>query len=149
MEPLPEPEPTDLLGATIRLTHRVEALTKNVTIAAQQNEILRKQTVRTRWLTWTVALILMVGGAFGYRLYDTLTDNAIQSCENANQSRTATLSLWTFILEVSAQNPDQTPAERQLLVDLGEWIGVLYAQRDCTDLSREYPIPPPPTLSHD
>lgn len=73
--------------------------------------------------------------------------NAVINCENANESRKATLSLWTFLFATSLHNPQTTPQQRANILAVSVWIGKLYAQRDCSDLSRKYPIPPPPTIA--
>lgn len=76
-------------------------------------------------------------------------ENAVIACENANESRAANLSLWTYVLDLSAASRDEvpTPAEQERLDDFRAWVTKLYAPRDCSDLSKRYEIPPPPTLN--
>lgn len=75
--------------------------------------------------------------------------NAVVNCENANESRAANLSLWNFVLDLSAANREEepSPAEQKRLDDFRAWVTALFAARDCSDLSRVYEIPPPPTLT--
>lgn len=69
----------------------------------------------------------------------------VQTCENANESRAAQLALWNFIFDLP---PDEepTPQEKAALADIRAWLEQLFAPRDCSDLDREYEIPPPPDL---
>lgn len=74
-------------------------------------------------------------------------DNAVTSCQNANDSREAQRTLWAFVLQASAaNNKDKTPEQRETAKKFGEWVDKLFADRDCTDLSKRYPLPPPPKL---
>lgn len=73
--------------------------------------------------------------------------NAVTSCENANESREASRTLWNFVLDLSqAANTDATAQETAYLDEFRAWIGQVYQPRDCTDLSRKYPLPPPPAI---
>lgn len=74
-------------------------------------------------------------------------DNAVTNCENANETRKANRTLWNFVLDLSQSgNSDATAQEVAYLEQFRAWIGKVYQERDCTDLGREYPLPPPPTL---
>lgn len=75
------------------------------------------------------------------------TANAVTTCQNANETREASRTLWNFVLDLSsARNVDATPAEVAYLEEFRDWIDTVYQERDCTDLSRKYPLPPPPAL---
>jgi hypothetical protein len=75
------------------------------------------------------------------------TANAVTSCENANETREASRTLWNFVLDLSASsNKDATPEEIGYREEFRDWIAKVYEARDCQDLSRKYPIPPPPTI---
>lgn len=74
-------------------------------------------------------------------------ENARIGCENANETREASRVLWNYVFDVStARNQDATPEEQAYMTEIRDWIGKVYAERDCSDLSREYPIPSPPAL---
>lgn len=75
------------------------------------------------------------------------TENAITSCENANETREASRSLWNFVLDLSsARDEDATPQEVAARKKFRDWVDAVYRERDCADLSRKYPLPPPPAL---
>lgn len=104
-------------------------------------------------LAFLVAVVAVVGvgvvlfqrsGDQG-RLIDANQTNAVINCQNANESRQASLSLWTFLLDSTA-DPKATPQQKADVAAVLHWIGKLYAPRDCEDLSRKYPIPPPPVI---
>lgn len=138
------------------LGERVEKL-----IEAMQTS--QKQFDRLRLLGVVVAMVsvlaLVIGGFSAY-LYTEVLDaneqtsalvaqnqeNAVVSCQNANESRRAQSELWTFIIEVSLAGGEESPSERAFLNDLLDWINALFEQRDCADLTRHYELPPPPTI---
>lgn len=73
--------------------------------------------------------------------------NAVTNCLNANESREASRALWNFVLDsIVAGNPPTTPEEAAFVTDFRAYVGKVYAARDCNDLSRKYPLPPPPTI---
>lgn len=75
------------------------------------------------------------------------TRNALVGCQNANESRAATLALWNFLFDVTGKNAaKQTPEQKAQLRAIRVWIGKLYQPHDCQDLARKYPIPPPPVI---
>lgn len=74
-------------------------------------------------------------------------ENAVTNCENANESREAARTLWGYVVDLSeANNTDATPEEAAYLDEFRAWINKVYAQRDCSDLSKKYPLPPPPSI---
>ncbi len=73
--------------------------------------------------------------------------NAKTSCENANESRQASRTLWNFVLDLALAGNQASAAEVAYFAEIREWIGQVYRERDCDDLSRKYPIPPPPILA--
>lgn len=106
-------------------------------------------------LTFVIAVVALVGTWMNDRANDRQDRaaiavnkaNAVTSCENANESREASRTLWNFVLDLStAGNPDATPDEAGYIDEFRGWIDEVYKARDCSDLSRKYPIPPPPAL---
>lgn len=153
------PAPTTLLEATNLLSDRVLHLTERLDIS---DRIARL----TRVLSIGGLVALVVFAAFGFVQFRRVTDsldraqvaleqaqraidgnsaNAIQSCQNANETRAANLQLWNTILSYIRASSD--PATDEKLGELQAWIAVLYQPHDCDDLSREYKIPDPPDLS--
>ncbi len=73
--------------------------------------------------------------------------NAVTSCQNANESREASRTLWFFVVDLASKG---APPERAAYLEkVREWIGEVYQPHDCTDLSKKYPLPPPPAIPAD
>lgn len=95
----------------------------------------------------SIAAILGVGVVLFQRsddqaaLIESNEANAVTNCQNANESRKASLALWTFLFD--AGSPADKVRNKPLIV----WIGKLYMPRDCSDLSRKYPLPEPPVMA--
>lgn len=149
IEPVEVPDHHDAPGWTKALLEATNGLSANVLALTERLDTSRKMARRTRILALAVAALVLVFGATGWAQWERATDaieetqaNAVQNCENANQARAANLQLWTYILSLASAD---SPKETQQIADLKAWITVLYAQRDCSDLDREYPIPPAPT----
>jgi hypothetical protein len=70
--------------------------------------------------------------------------NAVTSCENANESREASRTLWYFVVDLASK--DAPPERVAYLGEVRAWIGKVYQPHDCSDLSRKYPLPPPPAI---
>jgi hypothetical protein len=71
-------------------------------------------------------------------------ENALVACENANESRIANNTLWNYVVDLASRGAN--PAEVANLAEVRSWIGEVYAPHDCSDLSKKYPIPPPPKI---
>lgn len=72
------------------------------------------------------------------------TANAITSCQNANESRAASRTLWYFVVDLASK--DAPPTRAAYLAEVRDWIGTVYQPHDCNDLGRQYVIPPPPAI---
>lgn len=104
-------------------------------------------------------LVLAIGACVGTYVNDRAIDsatqkriedneaNAVTNCQNANESRAAARTLWNFVFDLSlATNPDVTAEQVAYVGEVRAWVGKVYQERDCGDLSRAYPIPPPPSI---
>lgn len=142
-------EEAELLGATRVLGRRIGVLSDHL-------QVSQKQARRTRLLTWVtmiLTVISLVGVAVTTVLYQRVQDSIdanqhtqVVSCQNANESRSANLALWNFVLDISSAQ--QVPASRkQQLEEIRTWINQLFAPRDCNDLTRKYKIPAPPAIT--
>lgn len=135
---------TNLLAATNRLNESVLAL-------ADKLDISDRTTTRTRRLAGAIGALVLVFGLIGaiqwHRISNAVQGNqdvAVQSCENANETRAASLSLWTTVLTYTKATASENTAKQ--IDTLLNWIAILYQPRDCSDLDREYRVPPPPVL---
>lgn len=133
---------TDLLTATRALSESVVALRRHVQLSQRTTRRLTVVTV----LVTVLALFALGGVIVSVNLYGKLQANAKTNCENNNESRLANQVLWTKVIDLSRVGDDMSEPETEILDTYQEWIDRLYAPRDCDDLSREYPIPPPPTI---
>lgn len=134
-------EPTDLLGAVNLLSYRTKRLTDRVDVTDR----VSKQSRLISIIGVVAVLAFIVFGAMLFlrvgRAIDGNNANAVQSCENANETRDANRALWAYAL--SLQEP-QTPREARLVDQFGSWVKVLYQRHDCDHLDKVYEIPPPP-----
>lgn len=126
-----------LLAATERLTESVETLSTNVTVQAQQSRRLRRVAAAV------IAVFVLVGGV-GYYAVSESHDSQVVNCENANETRAANRVLWAYVLDLAAQGA--RPGSAENLTKIKAWVNVLYEDRDCSDLSRQYKQPDPPQL---
>lgn len=72
----------------------------------------------------------------------------VATCENGNESRAASKVLWDFVIDVSVASPgnQQSPKALRYLQTIREWIDKVYRPHDCKNLTKKYPIPPPPKI---
>lgn len=66
------------------------------------------------------------------------------ACEEGNDARDAQVSLWNYILDLSARNPRLTAEQRNQIADLREYVAVSFAHRDC-DSPNPTVLPPTAT----
>lgn len=131
-----------LIEAVNALSGHIVGLTERVDLGARQMRL-------TRILVGIVGLLLVlvtVGGVWNFirvnhALYTEHTD-AVQACQNANDTRSANLALWQYVLRISPAAQD--PANKDKMDQFAQWISVLYAPHDCNDLGKVYEIPAPP-----
>lgn len=101
-----------------------------------------KQTIAGMLLV--VALSAVASGYANIALGQANAHNATTACENANESRQASRTLWYFVMDLATKNAE--PSEAVYLGRVRTWIGEVYQEHDCSDLSRKYEIPDPPAL---
>jgi hypothetical protein len=141
----------DLARATEQLATKVDRLTASLKVAESTARDARATAKRTRYLTIGViafACVLAFGLAKVADVSHEIDANAVTNCQNANKTREAQTALWTFMLTASMERrQDATAADKADMQAFLTWIEQLFAQRDCSDLSKKYELPPPPTLS--
>lgn len=127
-----------LLDATERLSANVETLSNNISVQALQTRRLRRIALAV------LGVFILVGGV-GYYAVNENHDSQVTNCQNANETREANRLLWNYVLTLAGSNAN--PANARNLTKIKDWVDVLYRERDCSDLSREYKQPDPPDLS--
>lgn len=137
----------------IKALNSLEAQVREFNVTLDSAEILNK---RTRGLVIAIAvLFILVGGGFGYYIYDNHKraevnyQAQVTQCKNQNETRKAVLEGWHFILGAELSDPDNNPRETAMSESILPWFDEVYAERDCTDLTKEYNIPPIPELPKD
>lgn len=148
----------DLVQATQDLTKRVTALSKSLDVSKEVMTKTDKQLERNKTLIrWLLLFVIISFAGIGYCvLLTNKVDNAVSvnkknaviNCQNANDSREATRTLWTFLFDASTatNTGESTPEQVALVQSFILWVNEVYATRDCSDLSKKYDIPDPPTI---
>lgn len=148
-----EQDPTDLVGATNRLTEKVNELAAQISLSkANQATLAANQTAlsaanhKQRNLTRFVSLLLVLTiGALGYTytLASDLKQNAVAGCKNSNESRLGAERLWVGIIDAPKPDgtPERPPEVQKQVDDLRSFVNKLYQQRDCDHLGKKYPLP--------
>jgi type II secretory pathway pseudopilin PulG len=158
-----------------QLTDRIADLVEKVRVSEEQQErteTLAKEakTLATklddqRKILWgavaviAVLLVMVIIGAFEYQDQQTAIQGAVDanqdaqvtSCENANKTRASQIYLWETIIAQSAARrdpgePPPTEDELQYLEDFQTFIRKIFAERDCENLDKEYPLPEAPPI---
>lgn len=96
----------------------------NEAIAAVRQVVKARDRVRTAALV-LAAVSLFNSGLVGYWVQ--------QRCEDDNTQNAKTLSLWMFIINLTADNPSLLTPEQQAtqLKAFKDFLAETYAQRDC------------------
>lgn len=71
------------------------------------------------------------------------TVNAKITCEAGNESRRLAKQLWTYVLDLSSQNPNLTAYQKKQIALFRGYIETVYAPRDCNSS----PTIPPGTVT--
>lgn len=79
---------------------------------------------------------------------DAVKENAVTSCQNANQRTAGQRLLWNTLIGKSLELNREAGASKkdiQYLIDLQSLEQSLFQKRDCSDPGRKYPLPPVPS----
>lgn len=128
------------------LTTEVKALRESIEM--QQSRITRQNLIIA--IGCLVLALVIGGGVWLWRLNENLEDankelasSQVINCQNANNTRANQRILWDFVLDVSN---DAGPEEAAILESIRTFIHDLFAERDCSDLTKEYRTPVPPDI---
>lgn len=132
----------DLLQATKDLQEGLEKATdrldKNVYVIDELKTILR--------IVAAVVVVVVAIVVVNVKLVVDNRQNAHTQCMNQNETRQAVLDGWHFILGYELADQNNNPAEVTMSEMILPWFDKVYAQRDCSDLSKKYEIPPVPQI---
>jgi hypothetical protein len=147
---------TEMLEVAERLESSMDNLAGEV--ARQADEVARQDAYghRNRQLIWglvaSVLLNLVIGVvAIGASLQareatsqaKRNAENARISCEVGNEGRRLQTQLWTYVLDLSSQNPNLTAYQKKQIAMFRGYIATTYAPRDCNAT----PTAPPSTVT--
>lgn len=59
-------------------------------------------------------------------------ESAKVTCEVGNESRKLAKQLWTYVLDLSSENPDLTAQQKKQIAAFRGYINTVYAPRDCS-----------------
>lgn len=92
----------------------------------------------------TAANTIAINHANAARIADNHMAQVVQ-CQNGNESREANRILWSFVLDSAERS---APPEKTAQVEAFKvWVVTgVFPDHDCSDLSRAYPVPPPPSI---
>lgn len=144
------PDPTGEVHE--RLAQQASTLAANVeTLSASVTALAESQRRVKRAMFWTV-----VGLVFDLLLSIVVTVVAVQasnasedaaaasslarrneeysrlSCEAGNEARAVSRQLWTYVLDLSSQNPNLTAYQRKQVAQFRVYLATAYAPRDCS-----------------
>jgi hypothetical protein len=72
-------------------------------------------------------------------------ENARITCETGNEGRRLQTQLWTYVLDLSSQNPDLTAYQKKQIAAFRGYISIVYAPRDCDNTPTVQPGTVTPT----
>jgi len=72
-------------------------------------------------------------------------DALVINCKNANDTRAANRAIWGFWITLLLQQNDVSPGQLRWANDYRDYINKAYAERDCNNLDKRYPLPDPPS----
>jgi hypothetical protein len=140
---------TDPLEAAERLERSMNRLAGEVVA-------LRTYGERNRHMIWgLVAAIVIALASAGFAVAASLqakeatsqsrrnAETAKITCETGNEGRRLQTQLWTYVLDLSSENPNLTAYQKKQIAAFRGYIATVYAPRDCNNL----PTIPPGTVT--
>lgn len=129
--------------ATLEAAERLEESMTSLTVEMRH---LREYGRRNRHYIWglTISIVLDIALSIVVAFVAVQASNAsslanqnrqsqITTCEAGNQARAVTVQLWTYVLDLSAQQPEnQSPDKRAKVEQFRTYMRNSYAPRDCT-----------------
>jgi len=70
-------------------------------------------------------------------------ENAKITCEAGNESRRLQTQLWTYVLDLAAENPELTAQQKKQIALFRGYVSTVYSPRDCNNS----PTIPPGTVT--
>jgi hypothetical protein len=140
---------TDLVAAAERLDTSMNELAGEV-------KRLRQYGVHNRHMIWglivSIVLSLVMGGVAINASQQAKqatsqaarnAENAKITCEAGNESRSLGRQLWTYVLDLSSENPTLTAQQKKQIALFRGYVATVYAPRDCNAASPTPLIPTP------
>jgi len=107
----------------------------------------QRNAQRTRILSYVVGAIaiasLIIGGV-AWHAQSEVQHGQVQNCRNSNATREGQRLLWQTFIGLLVQNGDaHTKANGAAFV---AWTNLVFQEHDCSNLSKQYPLPPVPSI---
>jgi hypothetical protein len=138
-------DPDDAIRAADRLAAKVDDLRSEL-------QSLRQFGKRNRHFIWGLAISLVLDVCLSIAiavlavtateashqaseatsLSNRTRDTQLVTCQAGNESRAAQVQLWTYVLDLAAQNPNPPPQQAQRLAQFRTYLSTTFAPRDCT-----------------
>ena len=131
-----------LRQTTADLVNEVGILSRNLEVTDK----VVKRGKRNQGLIAVLGCIAIILGISVFVQQRAIHDSQVRNCQNANESRKGTLLLWNTILNAPrpAGSPPRTSEQEKQTADFQIFLNQLYVPRDCSDLTKEYELPPIP-----
>lgn len=129
------PDTEAILAANAELAKAVDGLSRQVrSLGHRTKSIVVIVLVLTLLIVGVIVNGVRVNRAEdrAHRVQEYLT----VSCVSANESRKATRDLWSYILKLTGENPQQTATEKKQAVQFQKYVSVAYADKDCTQVAK-------------
>lgn len=111
----------------------------------ETNILANKLKLALRIIAVLVGVAFLSMSYMGYSIYEN-KHNATVQCENQNETREAFRFVFDFILGAELKDPENNPRENTMAKLILPYIHKTWAERDCTNLGKEYPEAKKPEL---
>ncbi|WP_370943994.1 hypothetical protein AB5J62_33475 [Amycolatopsis sp. cg5] len=135
----PDPGPAETLRAAASLEESMSGLRDEMAALRQRSKRDRKWIVGLAVslaldiVLSVVVAVVAVQASQANSLAQQNRQTQVLTCEAGNQARSASVSLWTYVLDATAKEPEnQTPQRKQQIEQFRTYMQNAYAQRDCT-----------------
>lgn len=149
-----DPLDQDVVTAARRLETSVDNLRSEITTLRTYSQRSRRLIVG---LAISIVLDVLLSAAVGFLAIQAVStsnkaneanslasrnaQNQFITCQAGNESRAAQVQLWTYVLDLAARNPNQTPAQAEQVKQLRAYLATSLAPRDCTSPAVPRPVP--------
>lgn len=97
-------------------------------------KFLQSTVERAAYLALLLVFVLAIAGAtYNLNQNKSIREILVANCQSANEFRTDQLKLWSYILNVTPEEPP-TPEEQKVRQDFTVFLNKTFELRDCSEL---------------